>query len=412
MTVERVRVGEVLALQRVPVQPDPGTEYVRIGIRSFGKGILHYEPKPGDQLGSLRFFDVQPDRLIVSNIKGWEGAIAVSSESDAGCIASNRFLSYRPIGRRVDVRWARWYFLSEPGIELVQRASPGSADRNRTLAIDRFEALTIPLPPIDEQRRVARKLDQIRARCDQLAQCQQHGEELWRLLVESRVDRLFSDIVAPELPIDALGDVRGGIQKSSIRAPGANPVRYLTVAHVGRDEISMDYPRYFEVTPAELGRRRLQPGDVLIIEGNGSVSQIGRAALFTGTVEPCVHQNHVIRVRPSTDLIEPDFLNLFLNSPTGRRAVQAQARTSSGLQSLSVGRIRQILVPVPGLDEQRKVATETRLLQRQDARVAEFACRATNIANAVMPAALNDAFAGLLGWPQLTARHPSPATTT
>ncbi len=157
----------------------------------------------------------------------------------------------------------------------------------------------------------------------------------------------------------------------------------------------MDDPRYFEVTSAELGRRRLQPGDVLIIEGNGSVSQIGRAALFTGTVEPCVHQNHVIRVRPSTDLVEPDFLNLFLNSPAGRRAVQAQARTSSGLQSLSVGRIRQILVPVPGLDEQRKVATETRLLQRQDARVAEFARRATNIANAVMPAALNDAFAGL-----------------
>jgi len=170
VTVERVRVGEVLALQRVPVQPDPGTEYVRIGIRSFGKGILHYEPKPGDQLGSLRFFDVQPDRLMVSNIKGWEGAIAVSSEPDAGCIASNRFLSYRPIGRRIDVRWARWFFLSEPGIELVQRASPGSADRNRTLAIDRFEALTIPLPLIDEQRRVAARLDRMQFAVSDLAQ--------------------------------------------------------------------------------------------------------------------------------------------------------------------------------------------------------------------------------------------------
>jgi len=185
VTVERVRVGEVLALQRVPIQPDPGTEYVRIGIRSFGKGILHYEPKPGDQLGSLRFFDVQPDRLIVSNIKGWEGAIAVSSESDAGCIASNRFLSYRPIGQRVDVRWARWYFLSEPGIELVQRASPGSADRNRTLAIDRFEALTIPLPPIDEQRRVANRLDRLQGATIELAYHSDLASELAGALVVS-----------------------------------------------------------------------------------------------------------------------------------------------------------------------------------------------------------------------------------
>ena len=147
-----MQVGEVLRLERVPVEPDPMAEYVSIGIRSFGKGIFHYEPKLGAQLGSLRFFEVQPDRLIVSNIKGWEGAIAVSSAADTGHLASNRFLSYIPIEDRIDVRWARWYFLSESGIELIQRASPGSADRNRTLAIERFEALEIPLPPIEEQR--------------------------------------------------------------------------------------------------------------------------------------------------------------------------------------------------------------------------------------------------------------------
>lgn len=54
MTVQRVRVGDVLRLDRVPVEPDPAGEYVAIGVRSFGKGIFHYEPKLGGQLGSLR----------------------------------------------------------------------------------------------------------------------------------------------------------------------------------------------------------------------------------------------------------------------------------------------------------------------------------------------------------------------
>ncbi|MGI9016996.1 MAG: hypothetical protein ACR2HR_07825 [Euzebya sp.] len=141
----------MLRLERTPVDPQATRSYVTIGIRSFGKGIFHYDEKPGDQLGKLRFFEMNPGRLVVSNIKGWEGAIAVSTEEDGGCIASNRFLAYRPVDDRIDVDWARWFFLSDVGLPLIQRASPGSADRNRTLAIERFENLEIPLPPVNEQ---------------------------------------------------------------------------------------------------------------------------------------------------------------------------------------------------------------------------------------------------------------------
>lgn len=196
MTIERARVGDVLGLDRVLVEPDPTVEYVSIGVRSFGKGIFHYEPKQGDQLGSLRFFKVQPERLVISNIKGWEGAIGVSSVSDVDCIASNRFLMYAPRDGRVDVRWARWYFLVEPGISQIQRASPGSADRNRTLAIERFEELEIPLPPIVEQRRIADRLDRLRATAVEVTQRSDHASELMRALAVSASTR-------PDLDADA-----------------------------------------------------------------------------------------------------------------------------------------------------------------------------------------------------------------
>src|SRR6266404_4822660 len=113
MTGDLTRVGDVLRLEREPANVDLARSYVSIGVRSFGKGIFHYEPTPGDKLGKLRFFNVLPNRLVVSNIKAWEGAVAVSAETDAGCIASNRFLSYVPIDDRIDIRWARWYFLSD-----------------------------------------------------------------------------------------------------------------------------------------------------------------------------------------------------------------------------------------------------------------------------------------------------------
>lgn len=93
MKVERVRVGDVLRLDRRPVVPDSATEYTSIGVRSFGKGIFHYDRALGSDLGMLRFFIVQPGCLVLSNIKGWEGAIAVSAEADSGCLASSRFLT-------------------------------------------------------------------------------------------------------------------------------------------------------------------------------------------------------------------------------------------------------------------------------------------------------------------------------
>src|SRR5207245_2439293 len=142
------------------------------------------------------------------------------------------------------------------------------------------------------------------------------------------------------LPIEQLAEVRGGIQKSPERIPGNNPVRYLTVAHVHRNRLDLSDPRYFEVNSAEINRWRLEAGDVLIIEGNGSADQIGRTALFRGEITPCVHQNHVIRIRPDQKRIEPEYFNLYLNSPVGQDEVQSRSRTTSGLRSLSVGRIK------------------------------------------------------------------------
>ena len=78
------------------------------------------------------------------------------SDADAGTIGTHRFLSY--VARdpeEIDTNWARYFFLSEAGFPLIQQAAPGSVTRNRTLAVERFEALEIPLPDIADQRRIA-----------------------------------------------------------------------------------------------------------------------------------------------------------------------------------------------------------------------------------------------------------------
>lgn len=163
--VETAYLGDALALERTPITIDPEAPYRVIGVKSFGKGIIHYPPTPGSDVSKLSYFKLPAEALLFSNIKAREGAISVTTETVArDYVASNRFLSYMPRDKRVNTSYLRHYFLSRRGLAQVSAASPCGADRNRTLGHKRFEALEIPLPPRPEQDRVARILDSLAER--------------------------------------------------------------------------------------------------------------------------------------------------------------------------------------------------------------------------------------------------------
>ena len=153
---------------------------------------------------------------------------------------------------------------------------------------------------------------------------------------------------------DQIGDTQGGLQKSPARTPKKNHYPYLGVANVHRGSLDLSNLRRFELTPDELKKLRLAPGDILIVEGNGSRTEIGRCALWLGEVEDCVHQNHIIRVRPSEGLI-PRYVDTFLNSPTGQIAIQNVASSTSGLYTLSISKIKQLPLALPPTTEQEAI---------------------------------------------------------
>lgn len=148
--------------------------------------------------------------------------------------------------------------------------------------------------------------------------------------------------------------VTGGIQKTPARTPKENAFPYLGVGNVYRNRIDLTNLKQFELQDGELGKFALKPFDIMVVEGNGSASEIGRCAMWEGQVEDCVHQNHLIRCRP----IEPDvsrYAMLYLNSPLGMDEMTELAITSAGLYNLSVGKISKIAIPLPPLAEQHRI---------------------------------------------------------
>lgn len=150
---EEIAIGSLVELPRLPVLLSNGANYRPIGVRSFGKGLIEYPETSANELSKLAYFELPEDSLVVSNIKAWEGAV-VHHQGGKGLIASSRFLCYTAKRDDVLTAYLAEYLKTPPGTSKLASASPGSADRNRTLGRKRFESIHVPVPSLDAQREI------------------------------------------------------------------------------------------------------------------------------------------------------------------------------------------------------------------------------------------------------------------
>lgn len=385
-----VHLEEVLRYRKDFITIDDLDCYKRPRVRLHVKGILLRDEVRGAQIKTKTQQVCRKGEFLVAEIDAKVGGFGIVPDELDGAIVSTHYFLFVIDEERLNRRFLD-YFIRTPAFR-NQVEAQGSTNYAaiRPAHVLRYQ---VPLPPLEEQQRIVARIEQLAAEIQRARNLREQAANDAKALTAAQAGRAFKAIREHQ-SIEAIAEVRGGIQKSPHRLPRENAVRYLTVAHVQRDRILTDDPGYFEVTKDELDRRRLIAGDVLIIEGNGSAEQIGRTALFRGEIADCVHQNHVIRIRPDATRLAPEFLNCFLNSPAGQDAVQAQSRTTSGLRTLSVGRIKQIEVPTPRLPEQRRIIAELEELQAEVDELRRQQIKAAVELDALLPAILDRAFKG------------------
>ena len=255
---------------------------------------------------------------------------------------------------------AHWQRLAAHFDTLLDRPEAVDALEQTILQLA-VRGLLVPQDPADEH--ASALLKRIRTEKDRLIAAGQ-------IKRDKPLEPITDDEKPFELPagwewvrIDEVSEVQGGIQKTQLRRPMREHYPYLRVANVQRDALRLDEIERFELTKDELAKWRLIAGDLLIVEGNGSADEIGRCAVWNGSIDPCVYQNHLIRVR----CLQPQsmaFIKLFLNAPSGADEMKRLAITTSGLYNLSVGKIRNFVVPMPSLAEQSRIVARVGSLRR------------------------------------------------
>jgi len=212
-----------------------------------------------------------------------------------------------------------------------------------------------PLPPLEEQRRIAAILD----KADGVRRKRKEAIRLTEELLKSTFLEMFGDPVTNPKGWEVIGlgkisQIQGGLQVTPARKELPLEVPYLRVANVYRDKLLLDEIKNIRVTSSELERINMKAGDILIVEGHGNKEEIGRSSVWDGSIENCVHQNHLIRVRLDPDKAEPIYISAYLNSAGGRCQLTKFGKTTSGLNTISTSNVKATKVLCPPIEMQKR----------------------------------------------------------
>ncbi|MEG4397053.1 restriction endonuclease subunit S [Microcoleus sp. BROC3] len=245
-------------------------------------------------------------------------------------------------------------------LEFARRAA-GATVKN--LNIDLVKGVQIPLPPLEEQKRIAEILD----RAEELRSKRREAIAQLDTLTQAIFLEMFGDpITNPKgLSIKPLEDyllfiTSGGRGWAKFYAPSGS--RFLRSLDVQMNCISKDDLTF--VSPpnnAEARRTQVKTGDVLLtITG----SRIGRAAPVLNELHGAYISQHVAILRSDPKKISPLFLSFFLNFETGGQRQIAKVQYGQTKPGLNFDQIKNFQVPIPSIDLQQEFADRVEAVEK------------------------------------------------
>lgn len=136
----------------------PDKEYLGLGIRSHGKGTFLKPNSDPKKISMKTLYQVKENDLIVNITFAWEGAVAIVEPEDHGALVSHRFPTYKFETDLVIPEFFKYVITQDRFKYLLRIISPGGAGRNRVLNKTDFLKLEVEIPPLSEQKKIARIL--------------------------------------------------------------------------------------------------------------------------------------------------------------------------------------------------------------------------------------------------------------
>ena len=275
-------------------------------------------------------------------------------------VFASYLIRFRP-KTSISTKYLKYYLQSPAYWRAINTGKKGIAVQNVNATM--LSRIPVPVAPPAVQDEIVAELEKQFSRLDEAvanlqrvkANLKRYKASVLKAAVEGRL--VETEGGWRQSTLGEEGAIIGGLTKNQKRNDLPLKLPYLRVANVYANELRLDEIEYIGVAEKELAKLLVRKGDLLVVEGNGSPDQIGRVALWNDAIPNCVHQNHLIKVRFGVDVL-PEWALIWMLSPVGRHEIEQVSASTSGLHTLSVGKVSRLPIGVPPLQEQSRIVTE------------------------------------------------------
>ena len=307
---------------------------------------------------------VKADDTIFATVRPYLMNIARIPENLNESICSTGFCVIRADTGKADSRFLYFCVVSHPFVQKVverQRGSSYPAVRDKDI-LEQY----IPLPPLDEQRRIAAVLtaiqDAIAAQEDVIAAARAFKRSLMHRLFTygpGRVPAETKETEIGEIPshwdvvtVDDVLNVKLGKMLSQKAKQGISPRPYMRNANVQWGYVDLNNVAEMDFSPNEQERFRLEKDDILVCEGG----EVGRTAIWNNQLEECYYQKAIHRLRPkSKSTISPYYFLHYMTLIFLVRNVSVVEGARSTIAHIPVAKLKALPLALPHKSEQDQI---------------------------------------------------------
>lgn len=187
----QIKLEEVLSHYAEYIDNPESKIYPKLSVRLYGKGVVLDEPADGSLLKMKRHQLAKSGQVILSEIWGKKGAIGFVPPEGDGALCTSHFFLFDVNRNKIEPRYLQAIFTAnylEPQLSAPAKGTTGyAAVRPKHLL-----AAEIPLPPLDEQRRIVARIEALAARIAEARSLRQQAvdeaEELCRSIIFTNPD--------------------------------------------------------------------------------------------------------------------------------------------------------------------------------------------------------------------------------
>lgn len=239
-----------------------------------------------------------------------------------------------------------FFYLSQTVLEEMKGKTHGGTMKHITKGV--FENISVKLPPLNAQLQIVEKLDSIR----KLQELNQKEIEIIEELFSFTISNVFRNQNFKTFKLSEICDVRDGTHDSPKYNPQGIPL--ITSKNLKNDVIDFTNVNYISAEDHQqiIKRSFVENGDILF----GMIGTIGNPVIVDTEREFSIKNVGLIKF-PNKKIASNLFVKYFLQSPLLESEIKRLSR--GGTQKfVSLGNLRNLIIPLPSLKEQEKIALE------------------------------------------------------